>query len=210
MKGGCGKSTVSTNLSAYFALKGNRTVIADYDQQGSSLDWLTRRNENLPFIQGINASKVNLSITRSWQMKTQENPDIIIKDMPSGANVLNLRSVLSKTDTLIIPVLPSTIDIHATTRFIEQLLIKGRIRSRNVKVGILANRVKKNSVAFRLLERFLSRLDIPFVAQLNESQNYHFANQNGLGIHELPRSRRVTDQDQWEILTQWIENENSF
>jgi len=206
MKGGCGKSTISTNLSAYYALKGYRTIIADYDQQGSSLDWLTRRDEDLPHIQGINASKVNLSITRSWQMKTQDNPQILIKDMPSGSNLINLQSVLRKTDTLIIPVLPSTIDIHATTRFIEQLLIKGKIRSRNIKVGILANRVKKNSLAFRLLQRFLSRLEIPFVAQLNESQNYHFANQNGLGIHELSKSRKVTDKDQWDLLIQWIES----
>ena len=127
--------------------------------------------------------------------------------MPSGSNSLNLQSILNKTDTLIIPVLPSTIDIHATTRFIEQLLIQGRIRSRNINVGIVANRVKKNTVAFRLLERFLSRLEIPFVAQLNESQNYHFANQNGLGIHELRKSRKITDLDEWTLLTQWIQIE---
>lgn len=205
MKGGCGKSTISTNLSAYFAQQGYTTVIADYDQQGSSLDWLTRRNENLPFVQGINASKVNLTITRAWQLKTQNDTDILIKDMPSGFDSLNLQSVLNKTDTLIIPVLPSTIDIHATTRFIEELLIKGRIRSRNINVGIVANRVKKNTIAFRLLERFLARLEIPFIAQLKESQNYHFANQNGLGIHELTKSRRVTDKDQWRLITQWIE-----
>jgi len=101
MKGGCGKSTISTNLSSYYAQQGHKTVIADYDQQGSSLDWLTRRNENLPTIEGINASKANLSITRAWQLNPHGNADILIKDMPSGINLLNLKSVLNRTDALL-------------------------------------------------------------------------------------------------------------
>ena len=205
IKGGCGKSTISTNLSAYFALHSYSTTIADYDRQGSSLEWLRKRDKSQPKDIGIDGTKKNVSITRSWQLQPSENTEILINDTPAGTNIMDLKFFLDRTDTLIIPVLPSSSDIHVTAHFIESLLIKGKLKSRNIKIGIVANRVKKNTIAFGLLEKFLSRLEIPFIAKLADSQNYPFANDCGLSIHELPKRRRVTDIQQWEILREWIE-----
>ena len=42
-KGGCGKSTLATNIASYFATEGAAVALADYDPQRSSLDWLERR-----------------------------------------------------------------------------------------------------------------------------------------------------------------------
>ena len=42
-KGGCGKSTLATNIAAYFANEGASVALADFDPQRSSLDWLERR-----------------------------------------------------------------------------------------------------------------------------------------------------------------------
>ena len=39
-KGGCGKSTIATNLASHFAGEGYKVAIADYDPQRTSLDWL--------------------------------------------------------------------------------------------------------------------------------------------------------------------------
>ena len=39
-KGGCGKSTLATNLASYYASQGKSVAIVDYDPQRSSLDWL--------------------------------------------------------------------------------------------------------------------------------------------------------------------------
>jgi chromosome partitioning protein len=41
-KGGCGKSTLATNIASYFATQGASVALADYDPQRSSLDWLER------------------------------------------------------------------------------------------------------------------------------------------------------------------------
>ncbi|MCG7961877.1 MAG: ParA family protein, partial [Candidatus Thiodiazotropha taylori] len=39
-KGGCGKTTIATNLAGYYASAGTPTALFDYDPQGSSHRWL--------------------------------------------------------------------------------------------------------------------------------------------------------------------------
>ena len=39
-KGGSGKTTIATNLAGYYASSGAAVALADFDPQGSSLDWL--------------------------------------------------------------------------------------------------------------------------------------------------------------------------
>ena len=52
-KGGCGKSTLATNIASYFATQGAAVALADYDPQRSSLDWLDRRPAERPAIAGV-------------------------------------------------------------------------------------------------------------------------------------------------------------
>jgi len=43
VKGGCGKSTISTNLASLYASRGFQTALYDYDEQSSSMRWLEAR-----------------------------------------------------------------------------------------------------------------------------------------------------------------------
>ena len=52
-KGGCGKSTLATNIAAYFANEGASVALADFDPQRSSLDWLERRPADRAEIVGV-------------------------------------------------------------------------------------------------------------------------------------------------------------
>ncbi len=207
-KGGCGKTTIATNIAVHCALKGYNTVILDQDVQGSSTKWLSLRpKENAP-IRGIAAfERSRADVTRSWQTRVPPGTDRMIIDAPAGASGGKLMGLVQRADTIIIPVLPSPIDIHVTTHFIQDLLLIGKIRSRNTRVAVVGNRVKESNpriyVAFR---RFLDALHIPFVTEFRDSHNYLRAAQYGLGILEMESTLVEKDLVQWTSLFDWINN----
>lgn len=205
-KGGCGKTTIATNLAGHFAGQGRVTALLDYDPQGSSMKWLSLRGADRPDVQGIAAYQRRLGVTRAFQLRLPENAEYIVIDAPAGLTGIQLVDYLQSVDTIILPVLPSPIDIHAAAHFIQDLLLVGKIRMRGTRVGIVANRVRTNTLVFKDLERFLSTLGLPLVATLRDSQNYIRAAEQGLSIHELEGKRVKKDIDRWQPMIHWLTN----
>ena len=82
-KGGCGKSTLATNIASYFANEGANVALADYDPQRSSLDWLDRRPDNRPEIVGVAAFEDGLRhCPRSADFCTKVLEDIHVAMVP--------------------------------------------------------------------------------------------------------------------------------
>ena len=210
-KGGCGKTTIATNLASYFASQSLETALLDFDPQGSSIRWLNQRPKSGPPIYGVHVAsrKNNTGVTRSFQMRVPQETERMIIDAPAGVAGHELVDLIRHVDTIIIPVLPSSIDIHAVTRFIEELLVVGRVRQLGLNVAVIANRVKKNTLTYRALERFLKTLKLPFITSLRDTQNYVHATERGLGIHEMWDKRTDIDKEQWRALTRWLEDVNS-
>ena len=90
-------------------------------------------------------------------------------------------------DAIIVPVLPSDIDIHACSRCIADLLLIAKVRRDENRIGVIANRVKRNTLIYQSLMRFLETLRIPVIATLRDSQNYVRAAELGLGLYEMKR-----------------------
>ncbi|MBM4196860.1 MAG: ParA family protein [Gammaproteobacteria bacterium] len=90
---------------------------------------------------------------------------------------------------ILVPVLPSDMDIHAVSQLVADLLLVAKVSRRMGRLGVIANRVRENTVAYRRLIRFLESLNIPVVGILRDSQNYVHAVEHGLGIHELPHTQ---------------------
>jgi chromosome partitioning protein len=201
-KGGCGKSTLATNLASYYASTGNKTALVDYDPQRSSLDWLDRRPETRAHISGVEAYKDGLK-------HVPRNSDVVIIDAPARAHGKELTNLLHHADTILIPVLPSTIDMQATARFIEELKATPSVKSRKVKIAVLANRVRDNTLIFDELDAFLNKQKVPYVATLRDAQNYIRAYTRGLGIFELPPYLAWPDQEEWGPLIDWLNSRAS-
>jgi chromosome partitioning protein len=208
-KGGCGKTTLCTNLAGYYASHGYRTALMDADVQGSSLQWLKNRGDNPVAITGIAASERSGRVTRSFQMRVPPGTERLIVDTPAAIDSLRLQDFTRDADAILIPVLPSDIDIHAASRCIADLLLVGRIERRAERVAVIANRVKWNTLIYERLQLFLRSLDIPFVTSLRDTQNYVHASEAGVGIHELETRNTEQDVHDWNALIRWLEQRPS-
>lgn len=206
-KGGSGKTTLTTNLASYFACKGHKTTILDYDPQGSSLQWLKVRADHLPTICGANAAPSKKAFhLRSIAMAVPSDTEYLIIDAPAGAEGIMLQEMVRKSDFILIPVAPSAIDIHASADFIKQLLLGGGIRSRNIKTAIVANRVRNTIPVYEPLERFLNALKLPFLTKLSDADNYIFAAEQGLGVYEMEEHDTDKERDELTPIFDWLSN----
>jgi len=107
---------------------------------------------------------------------------------------------------ILIPVLPSSIDIHSTADFIRDLLLIGKARTHNTRLAIVTNRTRIHTRAVEKLERFLKKLDIPVIARIRDTQHYVSAYEQGLGIHELNERDAQKDRETWGELLDWLDN----
>ena len=201
-KGGCGKSTIATNLASYYASYEQKKVsLVDFDPQGSSLDWLKARPRNVPEIIGINATKESVRFAK--------DTEIVIMDVPARVEGRELASLVKRVETIIIPVLPSPIDIRAGANFIKELLTSGRVSRKETKVCVVANRVRENTLSYHALYAFLKSLKIPFITTLRDTQNYIHAEDKGVGIFEMAPSKVWQDLEQWDPLIKWLRSKRS-
>ncbi|MGH8399882.1 MAG: ParA family protein, partial [Gammaproteobacteria bacterium] len=137
-KGGCGKTTLSTNLAGYYASHEFNTALLDMDPQGSSLRWLANRAQKRAPVTGIQGTERGGRVTRSFQLRIPPGTERLIVDTPAGLEPMRLQDVTRGADAILIPVLPSDIDIHAASRCIADLLIAGRIERRADRVAVIA------------------------------------------------------------------------
>ena len=206
-KGGVGKSTITTNLASYFAARDITTTIADFDPQGSSLNWLAQRSADARKIHGADlSSRIGGGFANGRRVIPRETRQLII-DAPAGPSRLLLQDLLARTQSIVIPVAPSSIDVHATANFIKELLLVGHVRFRNIRVAVVANRVRNNKPIYAPLERFVSALNITFLGRLTDSDVYVEAAETGLGVFDLPAEAAGAEQREFLPVARWVQGE---
>jgi len=129
----------------------------------------------------------------------------VIIDTPAAIEPYDMPELTRTADKILVPVLPSDIDIHACSRCVQNLLLVAKVRRRENRLGIIANRVRRHTLSSQSLLRFLDTLGVPVVATLRDSQNYVRAAELGLGLEELAAHQTVDDLAQWQPLYAWLD-----
>lgn len=205
-KGGSGKTTVATNLAAYYAAQGRMTALMDCDPQASSSRWLRKRAPHLPPIHGIAAYEKSLRVTRSFLLRAPPGTERLVVDTPAAVPAQEMPELIRDADAILVPVLPSDIDIHACSRCISDLLLVAHVRRSEKRIGVVANRTRRRTLALDMLLRFLATLSIPVVTTLRDSHNYLRAAEAGHGVHEMKGYLAREDIDSWLPLVAWLED----
>lgn len=204
-KGGSGKTTIAINLASYFAIRGTSPLLMDFDPQGSSMRWIRKRPPNAPEIRSVAAYERDTRLTRSFQLRAPEGTGRIIVDTPAAVPSHGFPDITREAHKIIVPVLPSDIDIHAASKCIADLLLVAKVRRGDNRIGVIANRVRRNTLIYQSLMRFLGTLGIPIVATFRDSQNYVRSAELGVGIHEMKSYVVREDLEQWGPLIEWLD-----
>lgn len=201
-KGGTGKSTVATNLASYLAAQNHRVALVDLDPQASSMAWLEARPAARPPIRGIAAFEKNAG-------RLGRTTEYAVMDAPAGLHGGALSKMVGRAQSILIPVLPSPMDMRAATDFIAEIRKSAPVQRKRAKLALLANRSRSFTNIYWELDDFLRRQRIPFLTMLRDSQNYIRAAERGLGVFEMAPAATAVDREQWQPIIRWVRSKRS-
>jgi chromosome partitioning protein len=197
-KGGCGKTTIATNLAAYFALDGKNTVLVDTDRQASSQRWCEKRV-------GSSAPVLPVSGVRNgWSARIPQDAQRVVIDAPAGIRASELAELLDDVQALLIPVLPSRIDLEASENFLGEVADLPKVKRGKVAVGLVANRLKPWTTAAQQSVDEMKQLPFPLVGQLRDTQGYVLMTGLGKSIFDYNSEVIRSHQEDWEKMIRWL------
>ena len=136
-KGGSGKTTAAVNLAVAALEDGEKVLILDGDPtQASALRWGELRGGAAPLVKPLGAHEID----KALRWAPRNGFTFVVIDLP-GRDGVDVTTVLSKVDFVVVPAQPTALDIHGsypTRRAIADL---------GVPQSVLLNRIRSATAA---------------------------------------------------------------
>jgi chromosome partitioning protein len=153
-KGGCGKTTLATNVARCLHDRGYKTLLVDSDPQGSAADWHAAREDNpLPFLAYGKPEnfKALPGIAQPYAF--------VLVDGAAKLEGMNA-AALKVAGRVLIPVQPSPYDIWAVSDLVELIRARQEVTDGQPKTAFLISRAVRRTVLSR--EVLSALADYPF------------------------------------------------
>lgn len=197
-KGGAGKSTLSTSLAAHFAVEGKRTVLVDADKQQSATRWCEKRAHLETAVLPIDGT------VKNWQKQIPENAQVVIIDAPAGAMGDDLDPYIELADAVLVPVLPSIIDIEATVPFLNSMAKNVRVKKKKLPIALVSNRLKPWTNASQQALEQLKSWPYSVVGELRDTQAYVLMVALGKSVFDYNSEQLRSHQEDWAPILKWL------
>jgi len=204
-KGGCGKTTLTTSLAGYFAQSGKRTTLIDCDPQGSSLAWCEQRAAHLPPVHALASNDPAYGLSSGWVLRIPANTEVLLIDTPAGLRSHEFSQFARHADALVIPVVPSPIDLRATLVFIDTVRKLDEVRKGRLRVAMIANRLREHTISARQLDTTLERLTEAAMIRVRDSQTYIGLADRGQSVFDNYSKAVLAHRADWKPLVDWLE-----
>ena len=155
-KGGTGKTTLSMNLAAGLTRKG-KTLLVDADPQGSASQWAGLAPEQRPF--PVSVISVAGNLAREVGRFRQDYQYVVI-DCPPTLETDAMKHAMSVSDKVLIPVLPSPVDLWASVRLANTLEQISQTRP-DLRAYLVVNQVEPRNALSRAMQDALQEFNIP-------------------------------------------------
>ena len=197
-KGGAGKTTLATNLAAWFALQGKRTVLVDADRQKSSTHWAEKRAGHAAAVLPIDGTR------RNWERQVPSDAERVVIDAAAGHMAEDLGACLGLADAVLVPINPSMIDLEATVPFLDSLAQEARVKKGKLPVALVGNRLKPWTSASQQAVGQLKSWPYPVVGELRDTQAYVLMCALGKSVFDYHSEQIRGHQDDWAPLLKWL------
>lgn len=177
-KGGVGKSTLSINVAACFALLGQKVLLIDADKQGTASTWASLRTET--GFQVVSMARENMARDA---MKLASEFDFTVIDGPPQAETIS-RSCIVASDLVVVPIEPGGASRWSSDLTVRQLMEAKEFKP-NLKCGFVVSRKIGATVLGRDTRLMASDAGIPiFETEIEQRVAYGEAMTMGKSIFE--------------------------
>jgi chromosome partitioning protein len=182
LKGGVGKSTVAQNIAVCFANSGYKVCIVDADTNQSAIRWSGLRNESKPKVPVFGLPD-GTSLAANIKPLNEDYEIVLIDGTPSLSKITS--KIILLADLLLIPILPSGLDVWATEHFIDRYNEACEQKESKIPAFFILNKFKPNTNFSKEVREVLPDTGIPVMANvLNDRVAYAEAVVQGLGVFE--------------------------